>query len=129
MGLGPSIPWAQEPSGTIPAPQEPYPEDDGSHPAVFPVAQPEGYLLDRGGQHHCPKATEGWAELGVVQGAGGFLLDIREKFFLVRALAQAPKEAVGIPGTAEGQVGQDSEQPGLVEGCLCPEQDGGRDEL
>lgn len=64
-----------------------------------------------------------------MQGAGGFLLDIREKFFLVRALAQAPKEAVGIPGTAEGQVGQDSEQPGLVEGCLCPEQDGGRDEL
>lgn len=54
-----------------------------------------------------------------MQGAGGFLLDIREKFFLVRvvrALAQAPKEAVGIPGTAEGQVGQDSEQPAVVEG-------------
>lgn len=56
-------------SGSAPAPQEPHPEDDGSHPAVLPVAQPECYLLNRG-QHHCPRAMEGWTERGVVQGAG-----------------------------------------------------------
>lgn len=40
-GAWPLHPLGSGTSGTAPTPQEPHPEDDGSHPAVLPVAQPE----------------------------------------------------------------------------------------